>query len=115
MKPRLVGIARNLRRKQTPAEKILWKNLSRRQMAGLKFRRQQPVGRYIVDFVCFEQNFVIEVDGGHHGTKENLDRDKNRDAWLEQEGYRVIRVSNRDVKTNLDGVLQTIYSKIKRE
>jgi len=80
-------------------------------MADLKFRRQQPIGDYIVDFVCLENRLVIEVDGGQHGKDEEKKRDEARDEWLRDNGYEVLRFCNRDVMKNLEGVLQAIYTK----
>jgi very-short-patch-repair endonuclease len=77
MKKDLTNIARGLRRNATDAEKALWQRLSRRQMDGFKFRRQQPIGKYVVDFVTFDKKLVIELDGGQHKIKK--DEDKKRD------------------------------------
>ncbi len=74
-------------------------------MEGLKFRRQQPIGSYIVDFVCFSKMLVIEVDGGQHAENE---KDKQRDAWLRGEGFKVLRFWNNEVLQNIEGVLETI-------
>ena len=95
--------ARRLRRQSTEAEKILWRALRDRQLAGRKFRRQQPIGPYVVDFICPELRLVIEVDSGQHATDG-----PERTRWLEGAGYRVIRFWNNDVLGNLDGVLQTL-------
>ncbi|MDT8396969.1 MAG: endonuclease domain-containing protein, partial [bacterium] len=88
------SISRNLRKNTTRAEQRLWSRLRSRQLLGLKFRRQHPIGNYVVDFVCLEKNVVIEVDGGQH-----LDdvRDKERDQWLSNEGYGILRYWNDQV------------------
>ncbi len=79
MSNKITDIAKNLRRKSTNAERLLWRHLRAKQLEGLKFRRQQPVGNYIVNFVCFEKRIVIEVDGGQHAIEKDKDneRDKN--------------------------------------
>lgn len=96
--------ARRLRRDATEAEKRLW-NEARRAFPGVKFRRQSPVGPYIVDFLCFAEKLVIEVDGGQHA--ENA-ADARRTAYLEGQGFRVIRFWNNEVLSNTAGVLQAI-------
>jgi very-short-patch-repair endonuclease len=100
--------ARRLRRNQTDAEKRLWRELRALKPLGFHFRRQAPVGRYIVDFVCFGNKLVIEVDGGQHGEAKAIEHDKRRTAWLEKEGFTVIRFWNNDVNQNLEGVMRSI-------
>jgi very-short-patch-repair endonuclease len=95
--------ARSLRRNSTDAEGKLWHHLRARQLGGWKFVRQQPVGRYFVDFVCRERHLIVEVDGGQHAENPY---DEKRDAALNALGYRVIRVWNHEVLTNIDGVLE---------
>jgi len=75
-------------------------------LEGLSFRRQHPIGRYIVDFVCLEKHLIIEIDGGQHDIER--DKDEVRTKWLVSEGYRVLRFWNNEVLTNLEGVLDTI-------
>jgi very-short-patch-repair endonuclease len=101
---RLVPKARQLRRRATEAEKKLWKHLRARQLEGVKFRRQEPIGRYIVDFVALEKKRVIEVDGGQHAVEK--ERDRKRDEWLEHEGFEILRIWNNDIFDNLNGVLE---------
>jgi very-short-patch-repair endonuclease len=103
---KLVGLSRNLRKRQTDAEKLLWRHLRGKQVEGFRFRRQQPIGRYIVDFVCLEKRLILEIDGGQHDIEN--DKDQERTNWLMSEGYRVLRFWNIDVLTNLEGVLETI-------
>ena len=98
--------AKTLRREGTEAERILWMRLRNRQLRGRKFRRQHPVGPYIVDFVCLEQSLIVEIDGGQHAVEHS--RDAKRAAWLEAEGYRVLRFWNNEVLENLNGVLKAI-------
>jgi very-short-patch-repair endonuclease len=98
--------AKRMRQSATDAETKLWRNLRAGRLAGYKFRRQQPIGRYIVDFVCFEQRLVIEVDGGQH--LEAQLSDALRTEWLESEGFRVLRFWNDDVLLRADLVLTEI-------
>lgn len=100
--------ARRLRKNMTDAERLLWRYL-RRKALGHKFRRQVPVGPYIVDFLCLEKEMIIEVDGGQHF--ENAD-DKVRDTWLLSEGYKVIRFWNSEVLGNIEGVLYAIQTEL---
>lgn len=95
----------------TAAEQALWRNLRDRQLEGHRFRRQVPIGRYIVDFACLDMGLVVEVDGGQHEIR--ADGDKVRDAWLAKEGYRVLRFWNNDVLANREGVLLTIRDALK--
>ena len=97
--------ARSLRRASTGAERQLWKHLRGRQIAGVKFRRRVPIGPYIADFDCLEARLIIEVDGGQHATPG---ADAARTACLEFEGFHVLRVWNREVLTNIDGVIASI-------
>ena len=96
----------------TPEEIILWARL--RRMEGWKFRRQQVIGRYIVDFACFDAKLVVEVDGSQHGSPKAKPQDAERDAWLRSAGYEVVRVWNSDIHTNLDGVLEEILFRLKQ-
>ena len=105
----LQAFARNMRAAPTDAEATLWRQLRAHRFAGHKFKRQQPIGNYIVDFVCFEARLVVEVDGGQHN--ESV-ADEARDEWLEARGYRVMRFWNNDVMGNLDGVLLTILNQL---
>ena len=98
--------ARAMRRNFTDAELKLWKRLRNRQTDGEKFRRHQPIGKYIVDFVCQERKLVVEVDGGQHG--ERVFYDNERTAWLESEGYRVLRFWNNEVLEDVEIVLDVI-------
>jgi very-short-patch-repair endonuclease len=103
-----VGFARDLRQKFTDAEKALWMKLRNRQLEGVKFRRQQPTGSYIVDFVSFERKLVIEIDGGQHNEERTKERDEERTMRLEERGYQVMRFWNNEVLTNAEGVLERI-------
>jgi len=97
---------RRLRRTATDAERLLWRHLRDRRLAGAKFRRQHPMGRYVVDFFCLERALVIEVDGGQHAVQ--VERDQLRDAWLRSQGCRVVRFWNNEVIDNLEGALSRI-------
>ncbi len=102
--------ARQLRRCLTDAESRLWSHLRARQLRGVKFRRQQPLGPYIVDFCSLDPKLVIEIDGGQHA--EEIERDAIRTTALEQMGYRVIRFWNNEVLQNIEGVCQRIAEAI---
>src|SRR5262249_392266 len=97
--------ARELRKKLTDAERRLWSRLRLRQL-GVKFRRQAPVGTYVVDFLCLEGRLVVEVDGGQHTGA--MGRDQERTAWLEAQGFRVVRIWNNDALQNTDGAVEHI-------
>jgi very-short-patch-repair endonuclease len=97
--------ARAMRRDPTEAERKLWYALRDRRMQALKFRRQAPIGSYIVDFLCIAHRLVVEADGSQHAENK---RDAVRDEWLAGKGYRVLRFSNRDIFTARESVLATI-------
>ncbi|HRK72199.1 MAG TPA: endonuclease domain-containing protein, partial [Micropepsaceae bacterium] len=98
--------ARRLRSAMTDAERKLWFALRNRQLAGLKFRRQKPVGQFIADFACAEASLIVEVDGGQH--YQDVAADRQRTAIIETLGWRVLRFSNLEVLDNLPGVLDAI-------
>jgi len=98
--------AKALRRDPTEAERALWKHLRMRQLDGFRFRRQQPLGRYIVDFACLEKRLVVELDGGQHS--EQVGSDTARTAWLETQGFRVLRFWNNDVLSEIEAVKEAI-------
>jgi very-short-patch-repair endonuclease len=98
--------ARRLRRNMTEAERALWAKMRRRQILGFLFHRQFPMRRYILDFVCFERPLVIELDGAHH--LERREYDAERTAWLESQGFEVLRFWNRDVLLHRDNVIEII-------
>ncbi|MGB9722555.1 MAG: endonuclease domain-containing protein [Chloroflexia bacterium] len=109
MKTRLTQRARALRRQATEAEKLLWHHLRAKQLGGAKFRRQEPIGKYIVDFVCFSHRLVIELDGGQHAQPRGQLSDRQRDAWLQEQGFKVLRFWDGDVLRNIEGVIEAIY------
>src|SRR5579862_3481692 len=100
-------LARRLRKSSTFAERKLWKYLRSRGLSGFKFVRQEPVGPYIVDFVCREKRLVIEVDGGQHAESSS---DAVRDRWLAERRYRVLRFWNNEVLENIEGVWDMIFA-----
>ena len=100
--------AKHLRTEATLAEQRLWFQLRNRRFEELKFRRQFPIGPYTVDFICLEQRLVIEVDGSQHNQQEGQQQDEARTAYLNGEGFRVIRVWNNEVLGQMDGVLAFI-------
>ncbi|MGH8532698.1 MAG: endonuclease domain-containing protein [Gammaproteobacteria bacterium] len=98
--------ARKLRAEISDAEKRLWRHLRKRQLGEYQFRRQHPLGRYVVDFVCLEARLIIEVDGGQH--MERAAYDRQRTEWLEQNGFRVLRFWNHEVMNHTDSVMAGI-------
>jgi very-short-patch-repair endonuclease len=98
-----------MRRTPTDAERKLWFLLRDRRLDGIKFRRQFSLGRYILDFVCFERRLVVEVDGGQHADSQ---ADRVRDAQLQASGFRVVRYWNTDVPTNPEGVLTDLLAQV---
>ena len=101
--------AKRLRANTTPHERILWRALKELPVEGTHFRRQAPIGPYIVDFFCPARRLIIELDGGHHNDDETAKRDQERQHWLEQEGYRVVRFWNSEIADDLTAVLERIY------
>lgn len=98
--------ARALRQNSTEVERQLWRHLRLWQLDGHKFRRQQPIGNYIVDFVCLEKRVIVELDGGQHADQSEYDAE--RDAWLREQRFTVLRFWNNDVMQNIDGVNEAI-------
>ena len=105
----LIKQSRSLRKNQTPHEKKLWRHLRSRQLQQVKFRRQHTIGSYIVDFCCPDKKVVIELDGGGHAEPSQQQKDKSRDQFLIQEGWKIIRFWNSDIDENFEGVLEKIY------
>jgi very-short-patch-repair endonuclease len=106
IKPQRTENARALRSDMTFAERKLWHAIRARQILGRRFRRQHPIGPYIADFACIERSLVVELDGGQH--QDQLARDERRTAFLQLQGWQVLRFWNNDVLNNLDGVLAKI-------
>ena len=105
--------ARELRKNPTESERALWKHLRMRQLGGYKFRRQQPIGQYIVDFVSFEGRVVVELDGGQHS--QQMDYDSKRTAWLEAQGYRVLRFWNTRVLQEIEAIKAVVLKVLESE
>ena len=103
-KPKIT-FARHLRQDRTPGEKVLWRKIRERRFHGLKFRRQVPIGPYIVDFLCVEKNLIIEIDGDSHYGQGAQERDAKREAYLQVQGFDILRVGNRQVTQELDTVI----------
>ena len=110
---KIYHIARNLRKNKTKEEDVLWQLLRNRQFMGLKFKRQVPIGNYIVDFVCEEKKLVIEIDGGQHSIPDNVKADKVRTDYINSKGYRVVRFWNNDINQNIEGVYETLLSMVR--
>src|SRR5262249_6717385 len=108
-----LAFVRQLRRNQTDAEKLLWYSLRHRQLCGLKFRRQYPVGSYVLDFYCHEYRLCIELDGDQHYESAGTQHDTQRQAFLASHGIHTLRFSNREVLQNLEGVLLQIVEAVK--
>jgi very-short-patch-repair endonuclease len=94
----------------TDAERFLWQRLRQRQLHDHKFRRQMPIGSYIADFVCLEARLIVELDGSQH--QEQRDYDQQRDDWLQQQGFQILRFWNNDVFNHLEDVLAVILEKL---
>jgi very-short-patch-repair endonuclease len=92
----------------TACEEVIWEHLRDRQLCGLKFRRQVPIGPYVADFFCHELRLVLELDGSAHEDAPQISHDRNRDANLQALGYRVLRFTNQEVQSNLQAVLERI-------
>ncbi len=107
-----INRARQLRKNQSPVEGIFWSQIRNRKVDGWKFRRQVPIGPYFADFVCPDLNLVVELDGGQHGKNLAQIYDAKRTRFIENRGYEVWRVSNLDVLTNLEGVLDGLLLKL---
>jgi len=110
----LINLAKEFRKTQTEAEKVLWNALRNHGFANLKFRRQHPVRWFIADFYCHDFKLVIEVDGGIHNNGIQSEHDENRTSELEELGIQVIRFSNEDILNNIESVLRQIQQTILR-
>lgn len=102
------AFAKYLRRNQTSAESLVWAELRDRKCGGYKFRRQVPLGKYIVDFLCVTQNLIVEIDGPSH--EDSVDYDLNRTKFLKAMGYHVIRLRNDDIYEGLDASIEAIWN-----
>jgi very-short-patch-repair endonuclease len=107
-----VKLAQKLRRKQTDVEWLLWQYLRNRQCGGYKFRRQVPIGSYVVDFACIEAKLIIDLDGGQHA--DSVTQDTDRTKYLESLGYEVIRFWNHEVIENISGIYDSLTLTLSR-
>jgi very-short-patch-repair endonuclease len=105
-----VTLAKNLRKRSPDAERLIWRHLRGKQLEGYKFRRQEPLGNYIVDFVCFSKKLIIEVDGGQHAIE--ADKDQERDNWLMSQGFKVLRFWSNEVLGNPEGIIESILREL---
>lgn len=105
--------ARELRNNMTKQEKKIWTILKNRSFYGFRFQRQYSIGYYIVDFICRSQKIIIEIDGGQHNQPEDIEYDKNRTAYLESKGYRVLRFWNNEVDNNISGVYRVLQKEFR--
>ena len=102
------GRAKQLRQAMTRAETLLWRSLKANRVDGLGFRRQAPIRNYIADFACFSAKLIVELDGESHDFEERQKADQNRDAFFVSEGFQVLRFTNEQVMSNLEGVVEII-------
>lgn len=112
--PELKEFRKNLRNNATSQEQLLWNKLRNSGLNGCKFRRQHSVGDFILDFYCAEHKLAIELDGNHHLAEEHKLNDEARTAFLNEMNIRVLRFSNKEIETNIDGVLNAIIDNIQR-
>ena len=101
-------LAKLLRKNMTPQEKIMWNILRAHKFYGYEFRRQYPIGNYIVDFICRDKKIIIEIDGGQHNKPNEIASDLERTEYLNKTGYKVIRFWNNDVDNNLEGIFLSL-------
>jgi very-short-patch-repair endonuclease len=109
-----ISTARQLRPDQTDAERDLWRALSSQRFAGFKFRRQHPVGDYILDFYCAAARVAVELDGSQHGLPEGLQRDAGREKFLAEQDIETLRFWNRQWRENREGCLLAIWDALQR-
>ena len=107
-----IEFARLLRKISSDAEQRFWLHVRDRRLAGYKFRRQVPIGPYVVDFFCESAGLIVELDGGQHAEQRRYD--ERRDAFLREQGYSVLRIWNNDVMENMDGVLSVVLREISK-
>ena len=112
---RLKENSRQLRKKQTDCELLLWSRLRRKQLKGIQFYRQKPIGSFIVDFYAPKAKLVVELDGSQHFKEKNVDYDARRDAFLRSQGLKVLRFNNAQILKETQGVLEVIYRSIFQE
>ena len=110
---KLKSFARNLRSNMTDAEQLIWSKIRRKQIDNIQFYRQKNIGHYIVDFYCPKGKLIVEIDGGQHYEKAGLEKDHERDRYLQTLGFAVLRFSDADVLENIDGVVERIREHLK--
>ncbi|MDD5043462.1 MAG: endonuclease domain-containing protein [Patescibacteria group bacterium] len=106
--PKLKNASKALRGNMTKTEIILWSKIKNKQINGLQFYRQKPLGKYIVDFYCPTKKLIIEIDGGQHFDKDNIIKDAEREKYLKQSGLKILRFTNLDIFYNMEGVIGKI-------
>lgn len=109
-RPDLKSVRKLLRNNSTKAEILLWKRLQRRQLDGMKFRRQHSIGRYVVDFYCPDARLAVELDGTFHGSEKQAVKDSLKQDYIEGLGITILRFYNDDVLKNIEGVLTAILA-----
>jgi very-short-patch-repair endonuclease len=107
-----ISQAKELRKNMTKEEVKLWNILRKKSLLNLRFRRQVPIGKYVVDFLCESKKLIIELDGGQHNLPETIDYDNTRTQYLKNLGYKVLRFWNFDVWNNIDSVIEMIIKGI---
>ena len=110
---RLTELAKTLRKNSTPQERLLWKILRNSNINNFKFKRQYPIGNYIVDFICKEKLLIIEIDGGQHNEELNMQHDIERTKYLNDRGFKVLRFWNTDIDNNIADVYEEILKWLK--
>ena len=110
----LKQLSRQLRESLTEAERHLWAKIRMKQLKGYQFYRQKPIGDYVVDFFCPKAKLAIEVDGSHHLVGEKIEYDRIRDEYLSSLGLRVLRFTNTEVLTHIEGVVESIAEEMRK-
>ncbi len=109
---KLKRYSQELRRNMTDAERLLWSNLRRKQLKGIQIYRQRIIGNYIVDFYCPSAKLIIEIDGGQHYSNGGIKEDQTRDDYMRDQGFKVLRFSDREVFENPNGVIEKIHENL---
>ena len=104
--------AKQMRSNMTPVESKMWQIIRGKRFQNLKFKRQVLIGNYIVDFLCEDKKIIIEIDGGQHNEEVNIQSDKNRTQYLENNGYKVLRFWNNEVMKDIDSVMEVIFREV---
>ncbi|MDO9224282.1 MAG: endonuclease domain-containing protein [Caulobacter sp.] len=106
--PQAITFARHLRKSMTRSEVALWNALRGKKLGGLRFRRQHPLGPYVLDFYCAQHRLAVEVDGAVHAAAKSLERDAERDQWIERCGVHIVRIPGSVVLSDMDAALRRI-------